>query len=375
MRIRLGMIGGGKGSFIGQSHRIAARMDDEFILVGGVFSSDFKKSLAFAAELGIDKGRVYKDVDQLIVRELSLPENEKIQAVTIATPNYLHYVAAKKLIESGFHVICDKPVTMTLKEAQNLEKLVNNYRTVFCLTHNYTGYPMIREFRHLIEAGTIGQIQKIDVKFYIGAFNALVHDKKKRKEMWRLNPQKAGKSCNIGDLGTHAFNLAEYATKMEVKKVLSDLNTASDDISLDLDATVLLRFDGNLKGVLRSSHIATGEEMNLKIMVYGSKAGLIWEQENPNYLHLLHDNEPRQVFSRARSYDSQFTLNSSRVFYGLPEGFFEAFANLYKGVAKAIRNGQMENGEFPTIYDGVRTMKFTEAVVESHKKGNVWADL
>lgn len=374
-RIRLGIIGGGKESFIGRSHRIAAKMDDDFILVGGVFSSDYKKSLSFAEDLDIGTNRVYKDVDQLIVKELSLPESERIRAVTIATPNYLHYEAAKKLIESGFHVICDKPVTMTLKEAEHLEMLVNKYRIVFCLTHNYTGYPMIREFRHLIEEGAIGQIHKIDVQFYVGAFNALVHDKEKRNEIWRLVPQKAGISCNIGDLGTHAFNLAEYVTKLEVKKVLSDLNTLYDDIPLELDSTVLMRFDGNLKGVLRSSHIATGEEMNFKIMVYGSKAGLIWEQENPNYLFLLHDNEPRQVFSRARSFNSQFSLDSSRVFYGLPEGFFEAFANLYKGAAKAIRNGQMENGEFPTIYDGVRTMKFTEAAVESHKKGNVWVDL
>jgi predicted dehydrogenase len=374
-KIRLGMIGGGKNSFIGFTHRLAAKMDNEFELVGGIFSADYKKSIDFAKELNLDTNRVYRSVDQLIDKELSYSQDERIQAVTIATPNYMHFEAAKKLIMSRFHIICDKPVTMTLNEAEHLEDLVKQHEVVFCLTHNYTGYPMIREFRNLIESDAIGRIQKIDVQFYIGAFNQYVHEEEKRKGIWRLDPEKAGISCNIGDLGTHAFNLLEYVTKLEVREVLADLNTLYDDIVLDLDATVLLRFAKNLKGVLRSSHIATGEEMNLKIMVYGSKGGLTWEQENPTYLYLLHDNEPTQVFTRARSYNSPFSLYSSRVFYGLPEGFFGSFANLYRGAAKAIRKQAMEEVEFPTISDGVRTMKFVEAVVKSHNQGNVWISL
>ncbi len=373
--IKLGMLGGGPGSFIGHTHRIAAKMDEEFSLVGGVFSTDHAKSVNFARSIDLDVKRVYRSVEELIAKERALPANERMSAVTIATPNYLHYDAARKLIRSGFHVICDKPVTMTRAEAERLEKLVKERGTVFCLTHNYTGYPMVREARKLLEKGALGKIQKIDVQYYMGAFNPVVHDKKNWKNVWRFDPTKAGISCNVADLGTHAFNLVEYITQIEVKAVLADLNTLYDDLPLDLDASILLRFGGNLKGVLTSSHIATGEENALEIKIYGDIMGLRWEEENPNYLYLLSDNKPAQIYSRGKSSNSKFSLESTRVYRGLPEGFFESFANLYKGAAKAIRTKRQTSGAFPTIHDGVRTMKFVEAAVSSHKKGNKWVEL
>ena len=373
--LQLGMLGGGPGSFIGFTHRLAAKMDEEFALVGGAFSSDYAKSVKFARSIDLDVKRVYRSVDELIERERALPVDGRMTAVTIATPNYLHYDAARKLIRAGFHVICDKPVTMTCAEAERLEKMVGERGTVFCLTHNYTGYPMVREARKLLEKGTLGKIQKIDVQYYMGAFNPLVHDKKNWKSIWRFDPSKAGISCNVADLGTHAFNLVEYITQIEVKAVLADLNTLYDGLPLDLDATILLRFGGNLKGVLRSSHIATGEENALVVKIYGDKMGLRWEEENPNYLYLLSDNKPAQVYSRGKSSNTKFSLEGTRVYRGLPEGFFESFANLYKGAAKAIRTKRETSGAFPTIHDGVRTMKFVEAAVSSHKKGNKWVEL
>jgi predicted dehydrogenase len=373
--LQLGMLGGGPGSFIGFTHRLAAKMDEEFALVGGVFSSDYAKSVKFARSIDLDVKRVYRSVDELIERERALPVDGRMTAVTIATPNYLHYDAARKLIRAGFHVICDKPVTLTCAEAERLEKMVGERGTVFCLTHNYTGYPMVREARKLIEKGTLGRIQKIDVQYYMGAFNPLVHDKKNWKNIWRFDPFKAGISCNVADLGTHAFNLVEYITQIEVKAVLADLNTLYDGLPLDLDATILLRLGGNLKGVLRSSHIATGEENALEIKIYGDKMGLRWEEENPNYLYLLSDNKPAQVYSRGKSSNTKFSLEGTRVYRGLPEGFFESFGNLYKGAAKAIRTKRETSGAFPTIHDGVRTMKFVEAAVSSHKKGNKWVEL
>jgi predicted dehydrogenase len=374
-RIRLGMIGGGPGSFIGSTHRIAATMDDEYRLVGGVFSSNHDRSVSFARDLELDTARAYESVDVLIEAERALPEEVRMQAVTIATPNHLHYEAARKLIESGFHVICDKPVTMTVPEAEHLERLVSEHGVVFCLTHNYTGYPMVREARSLIEKGEIGPLQKIDVQYYMGALNPYVHDREKRRTVWRLDPEKAGMSCNAADLGTHAFNLVEYVTRIEVSELLSDLNNLYEDILLDVDASVLLRFGKNLKGVLTSSHIATGEENSLIIRVYGSRGGLVWGEENPNYLYLLRDSAPSHIFSRAKESNSRLSLDGTRVFRGLPEGFFEAFANLYRGTARAIRNEPVESGEFPTIRDGVRTMRFVEAVVKSHQNGNVWVRL
>ncbi|UXP32754.1 Gfo/Idh/MocA family oxidoreductase [Reichenbachiella agarivorans] len=371
-RIKLGMLGGGKGAFIGIAHRIAAYMGERYELVGGAFDSDYDKALEFASDLQLDASRVYPDTETLIKKENLLPESERIEVVSIVTPNFLHFDMAKKLLEGGFHVVCEKPMTMTSAEAEILADLVKSSGKQLCLTHTYTGYPMVRQMKTMIAAGEVGTIQRVDVQYYQGWINPLIHDEKLRKSIWRLDPKRAGISSCMGDIGVHGFNLVEYTTGIEITAVLSDLNTLYKDNTLDVDGTVLLRLAGGAKGVLRSSQIATGEENNIMIMVYGDKGALKWQQENPNELTLLKENHPLQILKPGHSYNAQFTKDSTKMPPGHPEGIFDAMGNLYRGMAKAVRGEKLENGEFPTVQDGVRGMHFIEKVVKSNKDGNVW---
>lgn len=240
-KIRLGIIGGGIGSYIGKAHRIAACMDENYTLIGGIFSSTYQKSLELANNLNLDTKRIYEDIDSFIKGELALPEKERVEAVTIAVPNHLHYEIAKKLIENKFHVICEKPVTNTSLEAVELEELVKKNKVIFCLTHTYTGYPMVRQLKKLIEKDMIGKIQRVHAQYYEGCWNPFIHDKESRKGIWRFDPKKTGISCTMADIGVHAFNLIENVTGLKVTSVLSDLNTLYDDNPLDVDGTVLLR--------------------------------------------------------------------------------------------------------------------------------------
>jgi predicted dehydrogenase len=375
-KIRLGMIGGGIGAFIGDAHRRASRLCNAYSLVGGVFDVDYEKSKEFAKQQGIDLNRCYASLDDFIEEEKKRPEAERIQAVSIVTPNFLHYPFAKKLIENGFHVICEKPMTTTVEEAQDLARLVETHNVVFCLTHTYTGYPMVRQMRELIKSGILGEIQRVDAQYYQGWVNSLIHGNDSRiTGVWRLDPKNAGVSSCMGDIGVHAFNLIEYTTGLKVTNVLSDLNNVKEDVQLDLDGTVLLRFDEKLKGVIRSCQVAAGEENNLNIAVYGSKASLKWEQENPNFLYLLSDTEPTKVYKPAHAYNSAFAEDSHVMPSGHPEGIYEAFGNLYKGAARAIKGEPINDGEFPTVYDGVRGMQFIHSVVQSNAKGNTWVTL
>lgn len=369
----MGMIGGGIGAFIGDAHRRASRICNDFELVGGVFDIDFEKSKQFAKIEGISAERCYKSVDTLIKSELALPADKRMEVVTIVTPNALHYSFAKSLLSNGFHLVCEKPMTMTVKEAIDLEKLVTKNKLTFALTHTYTGYPMIRQMRDLIAKGVLGTIQRIDAQYYQGWINSIIHGTGSRiTGVWRLDPKQAGASSCMGDIGVHAFNLIEYTTGLEVKEVLSDLNPVKEGIQLDLDGTVLLRFSKNLKGVIRASQVCGGEENNLTIAVYGSKASLKWAQENPNYLYMLSDSEPTKIFKPAHGYNDQFAEASHTMPAGHPEGFYEALANIYKGTAKSIRGEKFTPGEFPTVHDGVRGMKFIHSVVDSNKEGNIW---
>lgn len=374
-RIRMGMIGGGLGAFIGIVHRIASYMGEEYVLVGGAFDVDYAKGREFADGLGLDANRVYKDIDDFIAKENALPVDERIELVAIVTPNFLHFSMAKKLIEAGFNVLCEKPVTTTAAEAIALEQLVQQHKVVFCLAHTYTGYPMVREMKKRIASGAIGEIQKVDVQYYQGWINPVIHEKEKRASVWRLDPQKAGASCCMGDIGVHAFNMVEYTTGMQVEALLSDINTLYDDNALDVDGTVLLRLSNNVRGIVRASQIATGEENNLRIAVYGRTGALKWEQENPNYLYWLKDDEPMQVIKPGHAYNSQFAKDSTKMAPGHPEGIFDAMGNLYRGAAKAIRKEPLEDGEFPTILDGVRGMKFIEKTIDSSRNGNVWVKM
>ena len=372
-KIKLGMIGGGIGAFIGDAHRRASRICNRYELVGGVFDIDFEKSKEFAVKEGIDLKRVYKSVDALIKAELALPANERMEAVSIVTPNALHYPFAKKLLTNGFHLICEKPMTLTVKEALDLEKLVAKNKLTFALTHTYTGYPMVRQMRDLIAKGVLGTIQRIDAQYYQGWINSIIYGTGSRiTGVWRLDPKHAGVSSCMGDIGVHAFNLIEYTTGLEVKEVLSDLNNVKDDVKLDLDGTVLLRFSKKLKGVIRSSQVCGGLENDIIIGVYGSKGSLIWHQENPNYLYFYSDSEPTRIYKPAHGYNEKLAEEGHTMPSGHPEGIYEALANIYKGAAKSIRKEKFKPGEFPTVHDGVRGMKFIHAAVNSNAKGNTW---
>ena len=372
-KIKMGMIGGGIGAFIGDAHRRASRICNDFELVGGVFDVDYEKSRQFAVQEGIDLDRCYESVDALIKAELELPPDRRMEVVAIVTPNALHYPFAKSLLNNGFHLVCEKPMTMTVEEALELESLVAETRLTFALTHTYTGYPMIRQMKDMIAKGVLGTIQRIDAQYYQGWINSIIHGTESRiTGVWRLDPKHAGASSCMGDIGVHAFNLIEYTTGLEIKEVLSDLNPVKDDVKLDLDGTVMVRFGKNLKGVIRASQVCGGEENNLTIAVYGSKASLKWGQENPNYLCMLSDSEPARTFKPAHGYNDQFAEISHTMPSGHPEGIYEALANIYRGTAKSIRGETFVPGEFPTVHDGVRGMKFIHAVVESNRMGNTW---
>lgn len=371
-KIRLGILGGGGDSLIGILHRVASSMYDKYEFVGGVFSQQKKNSIDFANELGIRTDRIYANLDEFIESEKALPEDERMEVVSVLTPNFLHYPMAKKLLQNGFHVICEKPLTLTYAQAEELKEIYDESNSVFAVTYTYTGYPMVRQMKQMIANGDIGTIQKVDVQYYQGWINPVIHDEELRANTWRLNPEKGGISCCIGDIGTHGFDMIEYVTGLKLDRLLADLNYLYDDNKMDVDGTVLLQFDKYTKGVLRTSQIATGEENNFTVSVYGDEAGLKWEQENPNYLYKLQDGEPIQVYKPGHEYNSELSLDGTKLPPGHPEGIFDSMGNIYKGVARAIRNKDVDAAEFPSLDDGLRGMYFIEKVVESHQKGNRW---
>lgn len=371
-KIRLGILGGGGDSLIGVLHRVASAMYDQYEIVGGVFNPIWEENIGFAEQIGIPTKRVYIDFDTLVKEELKLPEDERMQVISILTPNFLHFPMAKKLLENGFNVICEKPLTTSYKEAKILQSTLQKAGVVFAVTYTYTGYPMIRQMREMISNGDIGKVQKIDVQYYQGWINPIIHDKEKRASTWRLDPEKSGISCCVGDIGTHAFDMIEYVSGLKVDSVLADLNYVYDDNKMDVDGTILIHCNNNVKGVIRSSQIATGEENNFTVKIYGEKAGLKWEQENPNYLYFLEEGKPLKVLKPGHTYNGKLSLDGTKMPPGHPEGIFDSMGNIYKGIAKAIKKEPYNHGEFPTIKDGVRGMNFIECVVESHKNGNVW---
>lgn len=374
-KIRLGILGGGGDSLIGVLHRVASHINDNYEIVGAVFNPNFEDNIAFAKEIDVPINRIYKDFDTFLEEEMKLPVDKRIQVCSILTPNFLHFPMAKKLLENGFSVICEKPMTTTYEEAKILQATLEKAGTVFAVTHTYTGYPMVRQMREMIKAGALGNIQKVDVRYYQGWLNPVIHDKEKRSSTWRLDPEKAGISCCMGDIGVHAFNMIEFTTGMQIKSILADLNYLYDDNKMDIDGTVLVRFEGNAKGVVRSSQIATGEENGLAIAIYGHKGGFRWEQENPNYLYVMSDDKPLQVYKPGHAYNSKLSLDGTKLPPGHPEGIFDSMANIYLGVSKAIRGQEYNDGEFPTMMDGVRGLNFIESTVASHKAGNVWVVL
>ncbi len=374
-KIRLGILGGGGNSLIGVLHRVASHINDNYQIMGAVFNPDFEQNISFAKEIDMPTNRVYKDFDTFIEEEMKLSEDERIQVCSVLTPNFLHFPMAKKLLDNGFHVICEKPMTTSLEEAKILEEIHKKAGTVFALTHTYTGYPMVRQMREMIKAGALGKIHKVDARYYQGWINTIIHDKEKRSSVWRLDSEKAGISSCMGDIGVHAFNLLEFTTGLEVKSLLCDFNYLYADNKMDVDGTVLIRMGDHVKGVIRGSQVATGEDNGLAITIYGEKAAFRWEQEHPNFLYMMSDTEPTKIYKPGHAYNSDLSLAGTKLPPGHPEGIFDSMANIYLGVARAIRGEKHNDGEFPTMKDGVRGMDFIESTVESHKNGNTWVEL
>ena len=374
-KIRLGIVGGGGDSLIGVLHRIASQMFDSYEIVGGVFNPNWEENISFAKKIGLKTDRIYKDFDALIEEENKKSKDERMEVVSVLTPNFLHYPMAKKLLENNFNVICEKPLTTSYDEAVELQELQKKNNAAFAVTYTYTGYPIVRQMKDMIKNGVIGKVQKVDMQYYQGWINPIIHDKSLRNSVWRLDPKKAGISSCIGDIGTHAYHMLEYLTDIKVKEVLADLNHLYEDNELDVDGTVLIRFSDHSKGVIRASQIATGEENNLTVAIYGDKGGFRWEQENPNHLYYLTGDKPLQVLKPGNPYLAEFSLQDTKLPAGHPEGIFDSMGNIYNGVARKIRGVKNFDGGFPTLEEGVRGMKFIEKVVESNAKGNIWLKL
>ncbi|WP_255479907.1 Gfo/Idh/MocA family protein [Mucilaginibacter sp. E4BP6] len=380
MKLKLGMIGGGQGAFIGAVHRIAARMDNEYELVCGAFSSDAEKAKASGLLLGLSPDRVYTSYQDLIEKEKQLPEDKRVQVISIVTPNHLHFAPAKLALENGFHVILDKPMTFSLAEAKELEEVVKTSGKRFCLTHTYTGYPMVKEARQLVKDGKLGKVRKVYVEYPQGWLSTFLEGEENKQATWRTDPTKSGIAGAMGDIGTHAFNLAEYISGLLVTKICADINTVVKGRKLDDDGAALLKFNNGASGVLIASQIAAGDENNIKIRVHGEKGGLEWQQDNANTLLLKWLDKPAEILRTGAGYLSSYATSNTRVPAGHPEGYLEAFANLYRNFALSIKadiegkQAEKEWLDYPGIEDGIRGMAFVENVIASGKSDAKWTD-
>ena len=381
MRIlKMGQVGGGIGAFIGEVHRKAARMDGGIVLTAGAFDINPELSLKQGENLGRDPSRVYRTYTEMIEKELALPKSERIDFVSICTPNFTHFPIAKACLEAGFNVMCEKPMTMTIAEAEELQALVKKTKLTFGLMHTYTGYPMVKLARDMVKAGDLGKIRKVEVRYPQGWLYKLT-GKENMQASWRTDPTKSGIAGCIGDIGVHAANLAEFITGLKITSILSDITIFVKGRKLDDDGNVLLRFEKGAKGILTASQVSPGEENDLQIWVYGEEKAIGWFQENPNYLRVLSQTDPEQVWKRGNPYVAAKSPSAGRLTRtptGHPEAFFEAFANNYINFADTIRAREAKRKptalelDFPGVEDGVRGMKFITAVVESSKEGNVW---
>jgi len=382
-KIRYGMVGGGRGAFIGAVHRIAANIDGQIELVAGAFSSDPEKSKASGADFFLAPDRVYGSYQELVTQEAALPADQRIDFVSIVTPNHVHFPAAKAALEAGFHVLSDKPATFNLAEAKELAAIVKKTGRLYGLTHNYTGYPLVKEARHLVHSGKLGKIRKVVVEYPQGWLATRIEASGQKQAAWRTDPKRSGAAGCIGDIGTHAENLAEYITGLQISELAADLTAFVKGRKLDDDGNVLLRFKGGAKGVLHSSQISVGEENNLNIRVYGELGGLEWHQNEPNTLLLKWMDQPMQVYRTANGYLSDAAKAAGRTPPSHPEGYLEAFANIYKNFATSIRAQQAGKklakddlaNDYPKIEDGVRGMAFIEAVVASSKANAAWTKI
>jgi predicted dehydrogenase len=380
-KIRMGMIGGGRDAFIGAVHRMAAALDSQIELVCGAFSSNPEKSKLSGADLYLPPARIYPDYETMILAEKQLPLGERMDFVAIVTPNHVHFAPAKLALTNGFHVMCDKPLSFNIEEAIELEAIVQQSGLLFGLTHTYSGYPMVKQAREMIRHGELGKVRKVVVEYPQGWLSTKLEDSNQKQASWRNDPTRSGMGGAVGDIGTHAEHLAEYITGLKITALCADVSSIVEGRLLDDDCNILLRFDNNARGVLYASQISAGEENNLKIRVYGELGSLEWAQMEPNTLiHRPLEGIMRylrtgvgQLYPAAQAH--------TRVPAGHPEGYIEAFANLYRNFAKCIQarlaNTAIEAvyQDFPTVEEGVRGMKFIEAVVRSGKSETKWINL
>ena len=376
-KLKMGMVGGGIGAFIGPVHRMAATLDDEAELVAGAFSSDPDKSKASGRELGLDPSRVYASWAEMAEKESALPDDERVDFVSIVVPNGSHFAAAKALLDAGINVICDKPMTTTLAEAKELKATVKKSGKVLALTHNYTGYPMVKQARHMCSKGILGTINKIVVEYPQGWLSTFIEASGQKQAAWRTDPTKSGVAGSMGDIGSHAENLAEYITGLRITELCADLTTFVEGRKLDDDGNVLLHFDNGAKGILHCSQISVGEENSINIRIYGETGGLEWHQMEPNTL-IHKTNDGRRVLRTGVGDLCEAAQVHARVPAGHPEGYLEAFANIYRNFTRTLRstlNGEEPDplyADFPDINDGVRGMAFIETVVAASTSNDKW---
>jgi len=382
-KLRMGMVGGGNDAFIGAVHRIAAFMDGKIELVCGAFSIDPQISKQSGEDLFVAPERVYLTYEEMIEKESLLPEGERMDFVTIVTPNFLHFAPAKLALEKGFDVVVEKPMTVSVEEAKELQETVERTGRTLCLTHTYSGYPMVKQAKAMVREGHFGKIRKIIVEYPQGWLSRLTEREGNAGAAWRADPKRSGKSLVMGDIGTHAAHLAEYVSGLKIEELCADLTTFVEGRLLDDDGSVLLRFENGAKGVLMASQISAGEENAVRIRIYGEKGGLEWANEDPNNLIIKMLDQPRQLYRTGNSYAAPYTLSSfathnTRIPAGHPEGLLESFANIYRNFTLTVtakregRTPTAEQQDFPTVYDGVRGMTFIDTVVKNNEGTEKW---
>jgi predicted dehydrogenase len=377
-KLRYGMVGGGRDAFIGAVHRKAMAMDGQYELVAGALSSNPEKARASGQDLGLEDSRNYGSWEEMLKGELALPASERIDLVSIVTPNHVHYPVAKAFAKAGIHVVCDKPLVHTSKQANDLIKTVEKSGVVFAVTYNYTGYPMVKHARHMVTSGKLGEIRKVITEYNQGWLATNVEATGQKQADWRTDPARSGAAGAIGDIGSHAENLAATITGLEIESICADLTTFVKGRQLDDDGNLLIHYRGGAKGVLIASQIETGYENDIRIRVFGTKGSISWRQEDPNTIDFLPLDGPRQLLTRGSGYLCAEAQKATRLPTGHPEAFLEAFANVYLGAAEAIRAKQSRRklgkleGDFPTVYDGARGIHFIEKTVESSRSAKKW---
>jgi len=375
-KIKLGMVGGGKGAFIGDVHRMAARLDGRYELIAGSLSSDANRAAESAAELGVDAKRSYNSYHEMARKEGKLKSG--IDAVTIVTPNHLHADVAKEFLKAGIHVICDKPLTSNLQDAEELAKLVKDTGLVFAVTYNYSGYPMVRQAKEMVANGELGNIRVVQLEYAQDWLATNIERNGQKQAAWRTDPKQAGKGGAIGDIGTHAFHLAEFITGLKASSILADLDSFVLGRTLDDNANILFHYKNGAKGMLWVSQVASGKENGLQIRIYGDKGGLEWAQEDPNYLHFSPLGYAKKILTRAGSGTGSLSNAAARIPSGHPEGFIEGFANIYRETADLIdayREKKTIASLVPTVDDGLRGMRFVDKAVASNQAGSIWQSL